>query len=321
MSRKLIDFLKSLPSNQADVPAPERGATIIAHSLGGLITRHAVNKHPELFGGVVYAGVPTTCVNILGPLRNGDEVLLSSKVLTAQVNFTIRTSFALLPLEGRCFFNPETKEEYPVDFFDPQTWVDYRLSPCVGDVLPSMEAAQLGRIDSMISTVASVMPNISMPGRRPSLSRRNKEKSQVEADGRETSLVSDAGDAAQTVRKKTQDAFTVDNNRDIAPTTNAPPRPEHPNPSSTNPSTVVTLSRSKCIVYLERSAPRDQAVQARIDPRSRTPRQKPLPSSRTHLRQEHANRLRRQSTQQRSDQAHRRLRRPRFRQRRRGRPG
>ncbi|KAK4975531.1 hypothetical protein LTR28_009578, partial [Elasticomyces elasticus] len=136
LSKKLIEFLEKLPCNTPDTPAEQRGATIIAHSLGGLITRHAINQRPDLFSGVVYAGVPTTCVNILGPLRNGDDVLLSSRVLTAQVNFTIRTSFVLLPLDGRCFFNKKTKEEYPVDFFDVNTWIEHRLSPCVARPLP-----------------------------------------------------------------------------------------------------------------------------------------------------------------------------------------
>jgi pimeloyl-ACP methyl ester carboxylesterase len=89
--------------HQLGTPARQRGVTVIAHSLGGLITRHAVNLRPGLFAGVVYAGVPQRRVNILGPLRNGDAVLLSSRVLTAQVNFSMRTSFALLPEDGRCF--------------------------------------------------------------------------------------------------------------------------------------------------------------------------------------------------------------------------
>lgn len=110
LSKQLISFLEGLPCNQSKQPGEQRGATVIAHSLGGLITRHAVNQRPDLFRGVVYAGVPTTCVNILGPMRKGDEVLLSNRVLTAQVNFSIRTSFALLPLDGRCFFDKNTKE-------------------------------------------------------------------------------------------------------------------------------------------------------------------------------------------------------------------
>jgi hypothetical protein len=107
-----------------------------------VITRHAVNQRPELFAGVLYAGVPQHCVNILGPLRNGDEVLLSTRVLTAQVNFTFRTSFALLPEDGRCFIDKRTKEEYRVDFFSAQSWDEYRLSPCISPALPPLTATR-----------------------------------------------------------------------------------------------------------------------------------------------------------------------------------
>ncbi|OQD64147.1 hypothetical protein PENPOL_c008G07030 [Penicillium polonicum] len=138
LSRRLIAFLESLPCNQEPAPGePRRGATVIAHSLGGLITRHAVNERPDLFAGVVYAGVPQHCVNILGPLRSGDDVLLSSRVLTAQVNFTFRTSFALLPEDGHCFIDKQSKKEFRIDFFNPQTWEDHRLSPCTGPALPA----------------------------------------------------------------------------------------------------------------------------------------------------------------------------------------
>ena len=131
LSRRLIEFLESLESNQPGTPSGKRGAIVVAHSLGGLITRHAVNERPDLFAGVVYAGVPQHCVNILGPLRNGDDVLLSSRVLTAQVTFTIRTSFALLPEDGRCFIQKHTNKRYDVDFFDPSTWEEHHLSPCI----------------------------------------------------------------------------------------------------------------------------------------------------------------------------------------------
>ncbi|KAI4795195.1 hypothetical protein E4T44_12368, partial [Aureobasidium sp. EXF-8845] len=73
LSKQMIGFLEKLPCNQPGTPKDKRGAVVIAHSLGGLITRHAVNQRPELFAGVVYAGVPRTCVNILGPFRNGDD--------------------------------------------------------------------------------------------------------------------------------------------------------------------------------------------------------------------------------------------------------
>ncbi|KAJ5677270.1 uncharacterized protein N7477_002903 [Penicillium maclennaniae] len=123
LSKQLIEFLERLPCNRgsSDGKLPtRRGATVIAHSLGGLITRHAVNQRPDLFAGVVYAGVPQHCVNILGPLRNGDDVLLSSRVLTAQVNFTFRTSFALLPEDGHCFIDKQSKKEFRMRLLRPQ---------------------------------------------------------------------------------------------------------------------------------------------------------------------------------------------------------
>ncbi|CAJ2506846.1 Uu.00g080320.m01.CDS01 [Anthostomella pinea] len=139
LSRKLLAFLEQLPSNQGTGRA-ESGATVIAHSLGGLITRHAVNQRPELFSGVIYAGTPQRCINILGPIRNGDAVLFNEKVLTAQVNFSLRTSFVLLPEDGFCFINKYTGEEYPVDFYDALEWAKYSISPCIEAALPAYNA-------------------------------------------------------------------------------------------------------------------------------------------------------------------------------------
>ena len=161
LSRKFIRFLEDLPSNQAGVPLGERGATVVAHSLGGLVTRHAVNQRPELFAGVCYAGTPQHCVNVLGPLRNGDEVILSSRVLTAQVNFTMRSTFALLPEVGRCFIDKETKEEYPVDFFDVEHWKEYKFSPCIATPWPSLGPEKKGLLGSMSASLP-------IPGRRNS---------------------------------------------------------------------------------------------------------------------------------------------------------
>ena len=139
LSRRLSAFLEKLP-NQAEAAPAERGALVIAHSLGGLITRHALNQRPELFSGVIFAGTPQRCINILGPLRNGDAVMLNEKVLTAQVNFSLRTSFVFLPEDGRCFVNKHTGEEFPVDFYDPAQWAHYCLSPMIEPPLPPFNA-------------------------------------------------------------------------------------------------------------------------------------------------------------------------------------
>lgn len=196
-----------------------------------MITRHAVNQRPDLFKGVVYAGVPNTCVNILGPMRNGDEVLMSSRVLTAQVNFTIRTSFALLPLDGRCFFDKQTREEYPVDFFDPQTWIDYKLSPCVGRPLPPLNSGPKATgITGYVSSMASALPSLPLPGRRGSQS---KDPSKTTLAGAEPDA--QTGDSANAV---------------LAGNIQDPKSPDEP---STSVSTAVSIPRDKAIAYLTRT--------------------------------------------------------------------
>ncbi|KAK3391725.1 hypothetical protein B0T20DRAFT_456160 [Sordaria brevicollis] len=177
LSKKLNDFLATLPSNQPHVPAEQRGAWVIAHSLGGLITRHAVNQRPDLFAGVVYAGVPQRCINILGPLRNGDAVLLNEKVLTAQVNFSLRTTFVFLPEDGFCFIDKNTKEEYPVDFYNVDDWLKYRLSPCVGEpALPPLNPSKnTGALGSLLSLSDSFSNLSNLPLRGRSNSGKNRD--------------------------------------------------------------------------------------------------------------------------------------------------
>ncbi|KAH8668322.1 hypothetical protein BX600DRAFT_548685 [Xylariales sp. PMI_506] len=161
LSRKLIAFLEQLPCNSNG--SAEKGATVIAHSLGGIITRHAVNQRPELFAGVVFAGSPQRCINILGPLRNGDAVLLNEKVLTAQVNFSLRTSFVFLPEDGFCFINKHTGEEFPIDFYNPDEWEKYCLSPCMGTPLPPYKVRQ-GALGSFLN-LSNNLPNLPMRSR------------------------------------------------------------------------------------------------------------------------------------------------------------
>lgn len=162
LSQKLIKFLEGLECNQPETIPERRGAIVIAHSLGGLITRHAVNQRPELFSGVIYAGSPMNCINILGPLRNGDDVLISSRVLTAQVNFTLRTSYALLPEDGRCFVDKETGERYDVDFFDAENWDKYHLSPCINPALtplPHHANHRKSLVGSITESISSMTPS------------------------------------------------------------------------------------------------------------------------------------------------------------------
>ncbi|OWB82412.1 hypothetical protein B5S33_g1038 [[Candida] boidinii] len=108
-----------------------KGCIVIAHSMGGLVAHYTMQKDPSLFRGLLYMGVPYPCPNILGPLRVGDKVLFSSTLLSAEANFFMRSSFVFLPKNGEIFKNSETGEKYKLNFFDPEVWVEYNLSPLV----------------------------------------------------------------------------------------------------------------------------------------------------------------------------------------------
>ncbi len=247
LSRRLIKILETLPSNASDVPRRERGATVIAHSMGGLITRHAVNQRPELFAGVVYAGVPQHCINILGPLRNGDEVLLSSKVLTAQVNFSFRTTFLLLPDNGRCFINKQTKEEYPVDFFNVEDWRENAFSPCIARALPPIHPEKKG----ILGSVSESLTSLPLPGRKASTSISSRDH---------------LNDSSQTLTNAFNTVATKIN--DLAnPTANAlEPQPNtHYSPHPSNPSsTQSTIPLPAALNYLQRTLSETLAFKAAL---------------------------------------------------------
>lgn len=158
-SGKMVRFLEGLKCNSAGTPKGQRGALVLAHSLGGMITRHAVNQRPELFSGVGYIGVPQRAINILGPLRNGDAVLLNEKVLTANVTFSFRTSFVFLPEDGFCFMSKDMKESYKVDFYDVDSWVKHKLCPVVD---PTTQAAKAtGKRNSALISLRDLTSTLS----------------------------------------------------------------------------------------------------------------------------------------------------------------
>ncbi|RDW71231.1 hypothetical protein BP6252_07794 [Coleophoma cylindrospora] len=254
LSRKLTAFLEKLPSNQPG--STDKGALVIAHSLGGLITRHVCNQKPELFSGIIYAGVPQSCINILGPFRNGDAVLLSSRVLTAQVNFTLRTSFLLLPEDSSCFVDIKTKEKYPVDFMDPDEWIKYRLSPCTDPPLPpySHNTGALGSLLNLSGSLLSLptlpsLPSLPVPGKKNSNSGLHSPPKPTHNGHREPNSPTFTTRAADVIRG-------ADGGKDR---TLAPQMGNSGNPVSkghnnnTSVSTAVTIPRDKAIAYLRRT--------------------------------------------------------------------
>lgn len=152
LSDQLVAFLEPLGGN----------TLVIAHSLGGLVTLKTLNRRPDLFRrGILFAGTPFHGLpNILGPLRYGDGVLLNKSVLNAQTNFSMRSSFLLLPTHKRCFVDIDTGKELPVDFFDPESWLEYGLSPVVARDHGAGDVGEATDVNGMMATAGLGGPAI-----------------------------------------------------------------------------------------------------------------------------------------------------------------
>ena len=248
LSRKLVEFLEKLPSNQPGVPKEQRGALVIAHSLGGVITRHAVNQRPELFSGVLYAGVPQRCINILGPLRNGDAVLLNEKILTAQVHFSLRTSFVFLPEDGFCFVDKVTKEEYNIDFYNVDDWIKYRICPSVSE--PALPALSRSSTFGSLLSLSDSLPSLPLRSRSSTQSKKNHPGSELIKDA----LLKDRTLAPQLNSSSAADTTTTTT---TITTTDSPPD----TPSTTRPP---SATRARNIAYLTRTLAETKRFRAEL---------------------------------------------------------
>ncbi|KAJ3023288.1 hypothetical protein HKX48_003739 [Thoreauomyces humboldtii] len=110
-----------------------RPITVLAHSMGGLLTLAVVNRRPELFRGVVFIGSPFGGVPlILWQLRRGIPFMLNKHLMSPDLHFGARSSFVFLPMDGRALVvdakDGSGEEDYLVDFYSAEEWINHTLS-------------------------------------------------------------------------------------------------------------------------------------------------------------------------------------------------
>ncbi len=90
---------------------------VVAHSMGGLITMALMNRRPELFQSVVFAGVPFTGgIGFLPDLQDGVATGFNSRILSPYV-------LATFPSVYTFFANtPDILVGERPDFFDAEEW-------------------------------------------------------------------------------------------------------------------------------------------------------------------------------------------------------
>lgn len=73
---------------------------VVAHSNGGLITLCVLNRYPELFHSVVFAGTPFEGgVGILSDLHLGSSIGFNKRLIGKPVSFSFPTSYVFFPTD------------------------------------------------------------------------------------------------------------------------------------------------------------------------------------------------------------------------------
>jgi hypothetical protein len=176
-------------------------------------------------------------------------------VLTAQVNFTLRTSFVLLPEDGECFIDINTSEKYPVDFFNIDDWIKYRWTPCLGPPLPPRNQQSAGGLKNILHVSGSGL-SLPIPGKR-SVSGSSSPQASDNISNPQKNEIRNASNSPPTKTTVAADVLRGaegGNDRTLAPQlgSNSNPVSKDQN-TNQSVSTAVTIPRPKCIEYLRRT--------------------------------------------------------------------
>jgi len=102
---------------------------VVSHSMGGLITFAAVNRRPDLFQSVLFAGVPFgSSISFLEDLHSGTSNGFNRRILSPQVLFTFASPYTLLPFDSKDSGLEEANGDQIVhDWHSAEDWARQKL--------------------------------------------------------------------------------------------------------------------------------------------------------------------------------------------------
>lgn len=125
---------------------------IVAHSMGGLVTRFFLSENPEAVSAVAYAGVPfRPGLSFLDDINQGAGVGLNNALLSKEAVYSHPSSFMLLPHSGSGAY-------MEADLLDARTWERFRLGAFADD-----GEADMGDLDKKLSAAQEFGQVIDMP--------------------------------------------------------------------------------------------------------------------------------------------------------------
>lgn len=157
----LAKYLESLKELHGVAPQ------VVAHSMGGLITLAVLNRRPDLFSSVIFAGVPFAGgIGFLEDMHAGTANGLNSTILRPAVLWTFPSIYAFQPLVAKGVVTDADGTELTADFYDVETWCRLHLGPCTSGSLdgpwrPFVEES-LGRA-KRLRTILTEVPTANLP--------------------------------------------------------------------------------------------------------------------------------------------------------------
>lgn len=122
--RNFVAFLKTISGLHGGVKVQ-----VAAHSMGGLISFVALNRSPDLFHSVLFAGVPfSPGISFLEDMHAGTATGLNKRILSPQVLFTFVSRYSFFPWETpESALVEQTGDSIPHDWYSADDWERQKL--------------------------------------------------------------------------------------------------------------------------------------------------------------------------------------------------
>jgi pimeloyl-ACP methyl ester carboxylesterase len=133
--RDNLENLEALAAFVQQVRAQHHQAKVrlVGHSLGGLLSLALLNRHPEDFEQVAFAGVPFGGgVGFLQDLTVGTKTGLNKRTLSPRVLGTFPSVYAFFPLDGHGLVDA-SGQAMTVEYYAVDTWTKHRWGLFSGD--------------------------------------------------------------------------------------------------------------------------------------------------------------------------------------------
>ncbi len=153
---RLIQLLERLAAEHG------RPARVVAHSMGGLVTLHALRERPELACGILFAGTPFgTGIGFARDTHQGSVTGLNGRTLSIEAANTWSAHWVFFPTGPDAGLRGEGPLEH--DWYDPASWEQHKLGVFAEGAVPD-PASYRAHLQEAMTRARATRTRIEDPG-------------------------------------------------------------------------------------------------------------------------------------------------------------